>query len=217
MWRLQLPACERLGACIHVMEALFSPEAQPAWLTVIFTPHSISAAAPGGGGAMGVRVHVYAFFFLFSCLLTPLPSLFSFPHLKTFICHLHSVSAYLLAIFPSVPLYFLPPSLSPSLPWADWATAALSVRIWIIEVYWVWSADGEMAVMDPLALFRNHRARADTCPVKARGVLLKLGSQRESRARHALKRKTVQVLTAPALVHTYICRCRHAMATRRSL
>lgn len=33
------------------------------------------------GGEWEVRVHVYAFFFLFSCLLTPLPSLFSFPHL----------------------------------------------------------------------------------------------------------------------------------------
>lgn len=107
--------------------------------------------------------------------------------------------------------------LSSSLPWAGWATAALSVRIWIIEVYWVWSADGEMAVMDPSALFRNHRGRANTCLVKARGVPLKLGSQRESRARHALKWKTARFLTAPAPVHTYTCRCRHAMATLRSL
>lgn len=97
------------------------------------------------------------------------------------------------SLFTSLPFFhqflftfFLP-------PWAGWATAALSVRIWIIEVYWVWSADGEMAVMDPSALFRNHRGRANTCLVKARGVPLKLGSQRESRveARPKMKDSTV--------------------------
>lgn len=32
--------------------------------------------------------------------------------------------------------------------YACWAPACLSFRVWIIEVYWVWSTDGKMTVMD---------------------------------------------------------------------
>lgn len=132
----------------------------------------------------GVRLHVYASFFMpsdFFSIFIFLPTSLNFLFSSTFSlclppCHL-SISFTLLSF-----------CLPFSLPWAGWATAGLSVRIWIIEVYWVWSADGEMAVMDLSALFRNHRVCADTCPVKARGALQNLQWQWGSWARHALKK-----------------------------
>lgn len=97
----------------------------------------------------------------------------------------HSISAQTLSVQSSPWLYYLYstiPFLSPLslllfftfnillfflFPYVCWATVCLSVRLWIIEVYWVWSADGGMAVIDLSVLFRNHWVYADTCPVKA--------------------------------------------------
>lgn len=75
-----------------------------------------------------------------------------------------SFPLYLSVFFTFISLLLSPPVF----PYAHWAKACLSVRVWIIEVYWVWSADGEMAVMDLSVLFRNRWVYADTCPVKAR-------------------------------------------------
>lgn len=57
------------------------------------------------------------------------------------------------------------------IPHVESLPACLSVcqGIWIIEVYWVWSAYGETAIVDLSVLFRKRWVYADTCPVKAHG------------------------------------------------
>lgn len=54
----------------------------------------------------------------------------------------------------------------PVFPYLHWPSVCLSFRAWIIEAYWVWSADGEMAVMDLSVLFRKCWVYADTCAVR---------------------------------------------------
>lgn len=87
------------------------------------------------------------------------------PH---FFDHLYSIIPLFCSLCPF--LFFISLTLlsPPVFPYLHWPSVCLSVRVWIIEVYWVWSADGEMAVMDLSVLFRKCWVYADTCAVKVR-------------------------------------------------
>lgn len=41
---------------------------------------------------------------------------------------------------------------------------SLSFKVWIIEAYWVWPADGKMGVMDLSMLLSRVQLLSDTCP-----------------------------------------------------
>lgn len=151
---------EHLCACMHVMKVLFSPgHGSTARMTHCHFSLLILFQLKLRGGSEFISIPLRPSFS--HCLSS---SIFIFAsHISDFflIC-IQLIPAYLLCIFHSVSLYFS--HSMPVEPLPVW-----SVRVWIIEVYWVWSADGEIAVLDLSVLFRNHWVYADTCPVKAHG------------------------------------------------
>lgn len=172
---------ERLCACMHVMKALFSPGRWSAASMThchFFSSHSISARA--------LRVQSSPLSLShpplspFSCLLT-LPLSFFFLSISLWLFFSstfnQSPSTFSLSLYFSLLCSLMP----------AWATAGLSVRIWIIEVYWVWSADGEMAVMDLSVLFRNAECMLTPVQLRRHSALLKRRAQQGSSAGHARK------------------------------
>lgn len=159
-----------------------------------FTSHSISAEAQRVQSSTLSLDH-----FSFSFFFTPSYSSFvPSDFLPSTIKH----SPYS-SFPPFTPFHLTFPSCV--IPYASWATAGLSVKVWIIEAYWVWSADGEMAVMDLSVLFMKRWVYADTCPVSAHRSLAEAQGPAGDLGQARPK-------TAPFWLHLYLCTLTYAGA-----
>lgn len=124
------------------------------------------------------------------------------PH---FFDHLYSIIPLFCSLCPFLFFISLTLLFPPVFPYLHWPSVCLSFRVWIIEVYWVWSADGEMAVMDLSVLFRKCWVYADTCAVKVRRSVAEAPNTTGGSIQGTPKNGT----PLPAPVHAHICRCRY--------